>query len=99
MSYNKALLSEKRKQFIKSLSEVIDVLNDVATNGGGSDTFTDSNGNEIRLGIDIQNGKAIINLDLRQQDSNISIEIAEPYEKMIKELEKGHFLNVCCKKK
>ena len=94
----KALVSEKCRALRKSLSELLDIINEVES-GNDDIPFVDNEGNELRLGINVENKKAMISLNLRQQDSNISIEITEPYEKMIKELEKGHFLNVCCKKK
>jgi len=99
MNCNEKTLSEKRKTLNKSLSELIDVLNDIATNGGGSDTFTDSDGNEIRLEIDVAEDQGIINLDLRQQYSNIFITVSEPAERMLKELKDGGLLNVSSKKK
>ena len=99
MNYNETTLSEKRKALNKSLSELVNIQDDIATNGGGSDTFTDSDGNEIRLEIDTAEDQGIINLDLRQRDSNIYISITEPVKQMQKELRGGNLFNVYCKKK
>lgn len=94
----KSLVSEKCRALKKSLSELLDIINEVES-GNDDIPFVDNEGNELRLGIDVEGRMAMINLNLRQKDSNISIQITKPYEKMVKELEEGYFLDVCRKKK
>lgn len=61
---NKSItLSKNRAVFEKSLSNLIDILDDIPE-GGDNSTFTDSDGNEIRLSLDFKEDKGIVNIDI-----------------------------------
>lgn len=101
MNLKEIELSEKRKALNKSLSELIGLLDEVASGADDGFTFTDNDGNKIKLGFDVSNDKnnGILNLDIKQNGSDIFISLVEPIEQMQKELKGGNILNVPRKKK
>ena len=92
MNYSKKEVSEKvtaiNKSLNKGLLDLLDVLEDIATNGGGDDTFTDEDGNEIRLQFSNKDGNIQVKIGIRQQYSNISVSVDKPEEKMLQDVKK-----------
>lgn len=101
MGHDKVKLSEKEKAVVKSLSGLLDILEDINTNDDGSDSysFTDEDGNTVHLETDAAVNRGIITLDFKQNNVDITIAISKPLEQMTKDIENGGLSNVLIKKK
>lgn len=94
MNYSKKVLSNVRRGFIKGLVGLIDVLVDIDNgNGSNGEPYIDEDGNELRLALDTdENGVAIVNLSIRQRNTNMTISITGPIEDVVKDLDESAFL-------
>ena len=100
MGDRKRQISEKIQAFNKGLSELLDVLNDIASGNDGEQSFIDNDGNKIKLGIELLDNKGILNLDIEQKDSNLYLSLVEPVsEQTLRELKGKGLTNVFCEKK
>lgn len=80
MNYSKAIIKEKQTNTIKSISDLLDVLNDIAVDDttGQSDTMILDDGTEVILGIDAKNNKVTTTVTLRKDGLKYTI-IEERY--------------------
>lgn len=94
MNYSKKVLSNVGRGFIKGLVGLIDVLVDIDNgNGSNGEPYIDEDGNELRLDLDAdENGVAIINLSIRQRNTNMTVSITGPIEDVAKDLGESAFL-------
>lgn len=75
MNYSKAVIKEKQTNTIKSISDLLDVLNDIAVDDttGQSDTMILDDGTEVILGIDAKNNKVTTTVTLRKDGLKYTI--------------------------
>ena len=94
MNYNKRVLSNAKRGFIKGCAELLDVLVDIDNgNGSNGEPYIDEDGNELRLDLDAdENGVAIVNLSIRQRNTNMTVSITGPIEDVAKDLGESTFL-------
>lgn len=75
MSYNKALITDRQTKVVKSIGELLDVLNDIPLDEGTgqSDTMICDDGTEMALGFKIEEDKMIDLVTIRKGVLNLRI--------------------------
>lgn len=75
MNYSKAVIKKKQAETIKSISDLLDVLNDIAVDDttGQSDTMILDDGTEVILEIGTKDGKMATTVTLRKDGLKYTI--------------------------
>lgn len=102
MNYQKSQLSEKRIALNKGIADLFNLLDTIESGPSSDDTYTDEDGNTIKLSTDIFGDKdeyASLSLEISQGNSVIIVSLTEPKEQLLSELKTKGLLNDAIKKK
>lgn len=102
MKYLKSQLSEKRVAINKGIAELFNLLGEIDSDPSSDGTYTDEDGNTIKLSADAigDNGEyGMVTIEIKQKDSTIIINLAEPTKQLLSEIKTRNLLNGNVKKK